>query len=56
VAPPPNIIDWWPLDETSGNVADDKIGNHSAAYAGAPTPVAGKVRGGLRFNGSNYLA
>lgn len=56
VAPPPSIIDWWPLDETSGNIAEDKVGNHSAAYANGPAPAVGKVRGGLRFNGSNYLA
>jgi hypothetical protein len=37
-------------------VAEDKIGNRSGAYANSPVAAAGKVRGALRFNGTNYVA
>lgn len=56
VQPPPGIIAWWPLDETSGTTAGDRVGTHIGAYANAPLPDQGKVRGALRFNGTNYVA
>lgn len=56
VQPPPGIIAWWSLDETSGTIAGDRVGNHPTAYANAPMPAEGQVRGALRFNGSNYAA
>ena len=55
VQPPSGIIAWWPFDETSGNVVQDRTGNHTGAYANNPTPAEGKVGGSLRFNGTNYV-
>src|SRR5205823_9594405 len=53
----PGIIAHWTLDETSSNLAQDVIGNHTGAYANGPMPTIGKVRGALRFNGTNsYVA
>lgn len=56
VQSPPGAISWWPLDETSGMIAADRVGNHPGAYANGPVPAAGKVRGALSFDGSNYVA
>lgn len=56
VQPSPGAISWWPLDETSGSVAADRVGDHPGAYADGPVPAPGKVRGALRFDGSNYVA
>src|SRR6185437_7055465 len=56
VQPAPGAISWWPLDETTGSVAADRIGDHPGAYADGPVPAPGKVRGALRFDGSNYVA
>lgn len=56
VPPAPGIISWWGLDESSGTTANDRVGNHTAAYSGSPAPAPGNVRGSLRFNGTNYLA
>ena len=56
VQPPPGIIAWWSLDETSGSTAADRLGNFLAAYDNGPVPAAGEVRGALRFNGNNYLS
>jgi hypothetical protein len=56
VQPPPGSIAWWSLDETSGTIAADRVGNHPGAHANGPVPTAGKVRGALRFDGSNYVA
>jgi hypothetical protein len=56
IQPPPGIIAWWPFDETSGTAAQDRVGNHTGAYANNPTLAAGLVGGSLRFNGSNYVA
>lgn len=56
VQSPPGAISWWPLDETSGTIAADRVGNNPGAYANGPVPAAGKVRGALRFDGSNYVA
>lgn len=56
VQPPSGIVAWWPFDETTGNVAEDRAGNHVGAYANNPIPSEGKVGGALRFNGTNYVA
>jgi hypothetical protein len=53
VQPPSDMIAWWPLDETSGTIAMDIVGNKSGAYFGGPTPIAGKVQGALQFDGVN---
>ncbi|HVR11785.1 MAG TPA: LamG domain-containing protein, partial [Thermoanaerobaculia bacterium] len=34
----------------------DRIGNHPAAWANAPVPSPGEVRGAYRFNGTSYVA
>jgi len=52
VPPPPDMVGWWPLDETSGAIADDIVGfNNVGTYFGNPTPVPGKVAGALKFDG-----
>ena len=55
VQPPSGAIAWWSLDETSGNIAVDRIGGHTGSYANNPVPAPGEVRGALRFNGTNYV-
>jgi hypothetical protein len=58
VAPPAQLADWWPFDEAAGPVAHDIAGavKNSGAYGNSPTPTAGKVGGGLCFNGvDNYV-
>ncbi len=50
--PPADMIAWWTLDETSGIVAKDSVGNEPAAYLGSPTPTPGLVSKALDFNGS----
>ncbi|HEY0781279.1 MAG TPA: LamG domain-containing protein, partial [Thermoanaerobaculia bacterium] len=56
VQPPPGGLAWWSLDETAGNIAADRFGNHPAAWANAPVPSPGEVRGAYRFNGTSYVA
>src|SRR5213594_1445771 len=51
--PPSGIIAWWPLDETSGTVARDIVGNNPGVYVNGPVPAPGNVGGALRFSGSN---
>ena len=55
VQPPEDIIAWWPLDETSGTIAEDITGNNLGAHVNSPVHSDGKVAGSLRFNGSNYV-
>jgi len=56
VAPPADLIAWWPLDETSGTIAGDIIGGNDGTHTGGPTPVTGKAAGALSFDGSDdYL-
>jgi hypothetical protein len=59
--PPPNMVAWWPLDETAGTTAFELVGaHHGTALSGAigsgsgPTPVAGQVDGALNLDGSTY--
>lgn len=53
LTPPAQMAGWWPLDETSGTTAAD-ISTTGAAgtHTGGPAAVAGKVAGGLKFNGT----
>jgi hypothetical protein len=51
VQPPSGATAWWPLDETSGTIAIDVVGNKPGAHFGGPAHVAGKVRGALQFDG-----
>jgi hypothetical protein len=58
VDPPLGMVAWWPLDETSitkeGSISDDLAGfNNIGTLIGGPVPVAGKVLGGLQFDGVN---
>ncbi len=50
--PPSGMVAWWPFDETSGSSALDRAGiNNVGTHMNSPTPAAGKVAGGLQFNG-----
>jgi uncharacterized repeat protein (TIGR01451 family) len=51
--PPPNMIAWWPFDETAGPTASDIAGGHHGTYGGNPLPVPGYVGGALDFNGGS---
>ena len=51
VTPPSEMVGWWPLDETSGTTAADIVGGNDGTHVGGPVPVAGKVDGGLSFDG-----
>jgi len=53
VAPPSSMVSWWPLDEKTGNVAEDIRDANYGTYYDSPTPVAGKVDGALSFDGIN---
>ena len=55
IAPPPNMIAWYSLDETVSPAHDIAPGGGgaNANWVGNPTPVAGEVAGALSFNGSN---
>jgi hypothetical protein len=62
VTPPNSMLNWWPLDETSGTTAYD-IAHYSnpssfdnnGTWVNNPTPVTGKVSGALKFSGNNYV-
>jgi len=57
VQPPPGMVSWWSLDETSGMTAEERVGNNPGAHANGPVPADGMVRGALRFDGKNdYVA
>ncbi|HEX3726487.1 MAG TPA: LamG-like jellyroll fold domain-containing protein [Pirellulales bacterium] len=54
------LVDYWPLDETSGSIAHDVVGGNNATLSGFPvnqaTWVPGKVGGSLNFfAASNYV-
>ena len=56
IDPPPNMVSWWPFDETSGTVAEDTeagmFGTNGSLKNGASwTP--GLVAGALMLDGSN---
>lgn len=51
---PTDYIGYWPLDETSGTVADDISGNgNNGVVSGATWSANGKANGCLSFNGLN---
>jgi hypothetical protein len=47
---------WWPLDETSGSIANELVFGATAFEIAGPAHVPGKVAGGLNFNGQNQWA
>jgi len=57
IAPPPNMVAWWPLDESSGATSLQDIigGNNATPFASpvgagqAPQPVPGVVNGAIDF-------
>ncbi|MGB0385606.1 MAG: SdrD B-like domain-containing protein [Ardenticatenaceae bacterium] len=49
--PPPNMVAWWPLDETSGRTAADIIGPNNGTHTNGPTPASGIVDNALDFDG-----
>ena len=51
IEPPPNMVSWWPLDETSGTVAGDIAGTNSGVHVNGPMNISGKVAGALQFDG-----
>lgn len=54
VDPPAGMVAWWSLDETSGTTSLDLAGfNNAGIQFSGPVPVAGKVLGGLQFDGIN---
>jgi len=55
IDPPPNLVSWWPLDETSGTLASDIADGNDGTHNGGPTPIAGKVDFALDFDGTNDL-
>lgn len=57
IEPPSNMVAWWPLDETSGNIAHDLVGfPNNGSCNTCPTPVSGKVDGALEFlNNNQYI-
>ncbi len=52
--PPPDMVDWWTFDETTGVIANDTMGfNNQGGRQNGPAVVTGKVRNALCFNGAN---
>lgn len=50
VAPPPNLVAWWPLDEQSGTTAFDLVAGNHGTLVGKPTAVSGIIDWGLSFD------
>lgn len=51
------ILGYWPLDETSGTSADDKVGSNDGTYVGTPTlnqPGAMGGQNGVQMNGTSH--
>ena len=47
-----NLIGWWKLDETSGNIARDASGNgHDGTLKGDPEWITGMIDGALQVGG-----
>ena len=53
VPAPTDLFAWWPLDETTGNTAEDIAGGNDGSYNNGPTPAVGMVDASLEFNGVN---
>jgi len=51
IVSPPDLVSWWPLDETSGTLAVDIADGNDGVHFNSPTPIAGKVDGALDFDG-----
>lgn len=51
--PPPDLISWWPLDETSAPTAADIMGGNDGTHINGPTPIPGMVDGALSFDGKD---
>ncbi|MBI2907890.1 MAG: hypothetical protein HYX92_09565, partial [Chloroflexi bacterium] len=57
ITPPPGLVNWWPLDESSGTIAQDVVGGRDGATqpgaigSGGPASVAGMVTGAFAFDG-----
>jgi uncharacterized repeat protein (TIGR01451 family) len=57
--PPPGMVAWWPLDETSGNVVHSIVGNHDGITqsgpigSGGPSVAAAPKVGSALFFGMN---
>jgi len=51
VQPPSGIIAWWTFDETSGNTAQDTIGNNSGILINDSTFTTGLVGNAVAFDG-----
>jgi len=49
--PPSGLVSWWPLDETSGIIAEDINSSNDGTHLNAPTPEPGFVNGSLAFDG-----
>jgi hypothetical protein len=56
VPTPDGLTHWYPLDETSGSIANEIIFGGNAFEINGPAHVPGKVAGGLNFNGVNQWA
>ena len=46
----PQLIARWPLDEGSGNVVQDVIGDNNGKRVGSPKSVPAKFENGLQFD------
>jgi len=46
-----NPVTHWALDETSGDIAYDSVGNNDGTLYGGPVWTAGQIAGGLSFDG-----
>jgi len=55
IVSPPDLVSWWPLDETSGTLAEDIADGNDGTHINSPTPIAGKVDGALDFDGTDDL-
>jgi hypothetical protein len=51
----PNLVGWWKLDETSGDIVYDSAGQNDGVTYGGPVwqPTGGKIDGALKFDGAN---
>lgn len=51
--PPLDLVAWWPLDETSGVLAQDVVAAHDGQDVNAPAKVPGAVSNSRQFNGTS---
>lgn len=51
------LVGWWPFLDKTSTIAKDYSGNgNNGTLVNGPTPVAGKLGNGLKFNGTNQYA